>query len=250
MEEPLPAWIASTDEVKRCMVNNQRCGRPSPSVTAPLYFLSREIPTPFHWESVIAAYNCKTGAEKHLDILIIYTKTPRSAYVPIYINQMQLVAFLFCTIEKCHRGCTYFTGVKLRLALDRGRWKYRCNGFRSYMIHNYFLPVWTESHQAFSVAVQPGCRTNFLYCKRRELQLVVQEEVQPGCATGSAARLYKRKCSHAVQEVVQPGCSTIYPSGIEKGTTLQPGCTRGSAARRYKRKCSQAVELACYYHGR
>ena len=83
--------------------------------------------------------------------------------------------------------------------------------------------------------MQPGCRTSLLLyeLKRRELVYTAaglhkQEEVQPGCTKGSAARLYKGKCSQAVQREVRPGC------------------TKGSAARlfkSYKRKYSLAALL-------
>ena len=93
------------------------------------------------------------------------------------------------------------------------------------MIPNYFSPVRSNPHRALSVEEKCRQPVELALCyKRRELHYSL--------ATGSAARLYKEKCSQAVQGEVQPGC------------------TRGSAARLYKRKCDQAVELAFSYKRR
>ena len=60
----------------------------------------------------------------------------------------------------------------------------------------------------------------------------VQEEVQPGCTRGSAARLYKRKCSQAVELALYHKRRELHCPFLIKGQfyTLQPGWISSCAA--------------------
>ena len=102
----------------------------------------------------------------------------------------------------------------------------------------------SDAHRAFSVEEKCSQAVELAFSyKKRELHcsMAVQEEVQPDCTSGSAARLYRgsavrlykkkysqivqaecsqavqRKCSQAVQEEVQPGCTVELPFYKKKG---------------------------------